>query len=245
MAAGVSRKKDLAGKDFKKFFDTYIKGQKHYKLLEFGMGIINVRNNIPLGVNHIDIVEARDWQSLFCCLKAGKMPDVIIGTCRDLYELYGMTRVEELLCNNAGKVQDVENVHDLVLDHLNRTQRIIKITTNRFTAMQLRTHQSISWLCESTRHTKYSDCVLNTTVQLPLKYELRAEMEFSNYNKDIEAGDRMEIAGRFIDDFRETVIIGRANKEQWKYLCDVRMAPDVQTDAMYIASKIKQLIEEE
>jgi len=130
-----------------------------------------------------------------------------------------------------------------IVGELSKQYYQILITTNRFTAMQLVRHRSISWLVESTRMVEYNEPTINTSEDLDPDLENSILYGFESYNKLRVDGVKREQAGRILSDYRETRLIGCATKEDWLLMCGKRMFPGAQADVRRICSTIKKEVE--
>jgi hypothetical protein len=183
------------------------------------------------------------------------------GSLRDLLEWSDIFNFNELLSEygleslssfNGKSLIDFSD-YDIFYSNNSKDVFQIKIKTNRFTAMQLRTHQSISWLIESTRAVEYNNCNSFSICSISdlgiiekigscLGLVFSKLLKFLNCipritNKKIFNFKRQD-RQRFLTEYRTTNIIGFAKKDYWDILCRKRMTKEAQHDIRHISEMI-------
>lgn len=266
-AAGTCRRSDP--QDYDSFVEKWIVKQslhrRHLKLLEHscvsflvnskdldeeGWGKVKKKIQKRFGkFREMAFVNVRDWKKLFSIMLNDNYKEyVFYGSVRDIYELSNIIQVENIL-----KKYGIEPIGEECffftkngVDTCEKEFVQIKIKTNRFTAMQLRTHQSISWLCESTRSVDYGkEMNLCTIETIGWMHKSLAWFSWVGYKLFRKLGFKKEDAGRFLTDYRETHIIGFAEKETWLDFCRKRIGTGAQGDACWVAQEIQNIIRKE
>jgi hypothetical protein len=245
-AAGVCRKTDP--QDFKNFIEKWIVCQpahrRHMKLLEHSF-VNFVLEDVE---NIVGSVHLRDWKRLLEIILDGDSANYCYwGSLRDLIDRSDLFNVKSIVGKYGLESLCRKGWFD-VSDKINFGEPVyqIKIKTNRFTAMQLRTHQSISWLVESTRSVNYAEKGFNLCSfrKIPWYRKAICSLTYSIYKALIACGVKKEEAGRVLDEYRETHIIGFAHRNAWEELAQKRIGTGAQGDCEFIARKIMELFDE-
>jgi hypothetical protein len=194
-------------------------------------------------------VHLRDWKRILALMVNGDYNNYFYwGSLRDLIEISPLFDVFDIakkygvgeLCERGPvKVSNGVPFEEPVYQ--------IKIKTNRFTAMQLRTHQNISWLTESTRSVNYKEKGFNlcSAKEIPWYRKSICCLTYSIYKFLMSLGAKKEDAGRVLDEYRETHIIGFAHREDWLELARKRIHTGAQGDCEFIAKKILEQLDED